>query len=68
MTTLLYDIDRCPGVPNLPDEPPGWREGCETCLRRTAPGSPRLPRASGDRPSVVQVRHPMTLVAPCERG
>ena len=39
-TTLLYDIDRCPGVPNEPDEPPGWREGCETCLRRTAPGSP----------------------------
>ena len=41
MTTLLYDIARCPGVPNLPDEPPGWREGCETCLRRTAPGSPQ---------------------------
>lgn len=40
MTTLLYDIARCPGVPNEPDEPPGWREGCETCLRRTAPGSP----------------------------
>ncbi len=40
MSTLLYDIARCPGVPNLPDEPPGWREGCETCLRRTAPGSP----------------------------
>ena len=38
--TLLYDIARCPGVPNQPDEPPGWREGCETCLRRTAPGSP----------------------------
>ena len=41
MTTLLYDIARCPGVPNPPDEQPhGWREGCETCLRRTAPGSP----------------------------
>ena len=40
MNTLLYDIARCPGVPNEPDEPPGWREGCETCLRRTAPGSP----------------------------
>ena len=39
MSTLLYDIARCPGVPNLPDEQPhGWREGCETCLRRTAPG------------------------------
>ena len=34
MSTLLYDIARCPGVPNEPDEPPGWREGCETCLRR----------------------------------
>lgn len=22
MTTLLYDIARCPGVPNQPDEPP----------------------------------------------
>ena len=22
MTTLLYDIARCPGVPNEPDEPP----------------------------------------------
>ena len=38
MTTLLYDIARCPGVPNEPDAPPGWREGCETCLRRTEPG------------------------------
>ena len=33
-------IARCPGVPNEPDEPTGWREGCETCMRRTAPGSP----------------------------
>ena len=24
MSTLLYDIARCPGVPNEPDEPPGW--------------------------------------------
>ena len=34
---LLYDIARCPGVPHEPGERPGWREGCETCLRRTAP-------------------------------
>ena len=34
---LLYDIARCPGVGS---ENEGWREGCETCLRRTAPGSP----------------------------
>ena len=27
MSTLLYDIARCPGVPNEPDEPTGWREG-----------------------------------------
>jgi hypothetical protein len=40
MTALPYDIARCPGVPHEPGERPGWREGCETCLRRTAPGSP----------------------------
>jgi hypothetical protein len=34
MTTLPNDIARCAGVGS--DEE-GWREGCETCLRRTAP-------------------------------
>ena len=35
--SLPYDIARCQGVGS---ENEGWREGCETCLRRTAPGSP----------------------------
>ena len=35
MTTLPHDFDRCPGD-GSDDE--GWREGCEDCLRRTAPG------------------------------
>jgi hypothetical protein len=34
MTTLANDIARCNGVGN---DAEGWREGCETCLRRTAP-------------------------------
>jgi hypothetical protein len=34
MNTLPNDIARCAGVGS--DEE-GWREGCETCLRRTAP-------------------------------
>lgn len=39
MTKPLYslpdDVARCPGVGNKID---GWRDGCETCLRRLAPG------------------------------
>ena len=31
---LPSDVARCPGVGS--DEE-GWREGCETCLRRTSP-------------------------------
>jgi hypothetical protein len=34
MTTLPNDIARCAGV-GSDDE--GWREECETCLRRMAP-------------------------------
>lgn len=33
-TTLAGDIARCDGVGS---DVEGWREGCETCLRRTAP-------------------------------
>jgi hypothetical protein len=33
MNTLHNDIARCGGVGS--DEE-GWREGCQTCLRRTA--------------------------------
>lgn len=34
MTFLANDIARCPGVSNDAD---GWRDGCDDCLRRTAP-------------------------------
>jgi len=34
MNTLANDIARCNGSGN---DTEGWREGCETCLRRTAP-------------------------------
>jgi hypothetical protein len=34
MNTLPNDIARCDGY-----YAEGWREGCETCLRRTAPRS-----------------------------
>ena len=38
----------------LPDEPPGWREGCETCLRRTAPpGSPHRGQAWMEPPAII---------------
>ena len=32
--TLPADVARCPGVGSDAD---GWREGCETCERRTLP-------------------------------
>lgn len=32
--SLSYDTARCHGV-NVDGE---WREGCETCMRRTSPG------------------------------
>lgn len=35
MTRLLFDVARCEGVGS---DAEGWREGCETCLRRTSPG------------------------------
>jgi hypothetical protein len=34
---LPYDIARCEGVGYFEDGKMYWREGCETCLRRTAP-------------------------------
>lgn len=36
---LPADIARCNGVG---DDAQGWREGCETCLRRTAPRPERV--------------------------
>lgn len=38
--TLPYDIHRCKGVGFEEDGQINWREGCETCLRRTSPGNP----------------------------
>ena len=38
--TLPYDVARCLGVGS---EEEGWREGCETCLRRTSPGGEHTP-------------------------
>lgn len=35
--TLLNDIARCDGYYIVEIHKRYWREGCETCLRRTAP-------------------------------
>ena len=37
MNTLPNDVARCEGVGFDEDGTWYWREGCETCLRRTAP-------------------------------
>ncbi len=37
--SLSYDTARCHGVG---DDKEGWREGCETCQRRTAPSRSEL--------------------------
>ena len=37
MNTLPNDIARCNGDWHEDGEDSAWREGCETCLRRTAP-------------------------------
>jgi len=45
MTTLPNGTARCPGVGSTEDGEMYWREGCEDCLRRTAPpigGPPRI--------------------------
>ena len=49
MNTLTNDIARCGGVGS--DEE-GWREGCDTCLRRTAP-----------RPDIVVMIEPPPIIA-----
>jgi hypothetical protein len=40
MNTLPNDIARCGGVGSDED---GWREGCETCMRRTAQRKREVP-------------------------
>lgn len=42
--TLPYDYDRCRGVSSTEDGETYWREGCETCQRRTSPAGPFSPR------------------------
>lgn len=37
MNNLPNDFARCPGESGTEDGVTRWREGCETCLRRTAP-------------------------------
>jgi hypothetical protein len=37
MNKLLNDVARCDGLGFDEDGVWDWREGCETCLRRTAP-------------------------------
>ena len=51
---LPYDIARCPGVGS---DAEGWREGCETCLRRTSPTDPF---------SGVWMEPPLIVVFECE--
>ena len=41
MTTLPAHIRRCPGDGSFEDGEWHWREGCDDCLRRTAPGGRR---------------------------
>jgi len=42
MTTpsLPFSVERCPGDDYEEDGVIGWREGCETCLRRISPPHP----------------------------
>ena len=49
MTALANDIARCNGIGN---DAEGWREGCDTCWRRTAP-----------RPEIVTMIDPPIIIA-----
>jgi uncharacterized protein (DUF1786 family) len=40
--TLPNDIARCNGISYNEDDGQHWREGCETCMRRTAPRPKRV--------------------------
>lgn len=37
MITLPANVARCPGYGSFEDGEQHWREGCDDCLRRTAP-------------------------------
>jgi len=49
MNTLPIDVTRCDGVGSAIE---GWREGCETCLRRIAP-RPSYPAMMAPPPIIV---------------
>jgi hypothetical protein len=49
MNWLPNDVARCNGYGSDED---GWREGCETCLRRTAP-----------RPEIYSLQQPPAIIA-----
>ena len=51
MARLADDVARCDGVSFIENGETYWREGCEDCLRRTAP-----------RPDVVSMIAPPALV------
>jgi hypothetical protein len=63
MTTLPADIARCPGEGFEEDDGWHWREGCDDCLRRTAPGG-RVSIA----PPVIVVFECEHRIAPGEAG
>jgi len=52
---LPADVARCPGVGSHAE---GWREGCETCLRRTA--------APTDHPRTARIQPPAIIAFECE--
>lgn len=54
---LPYDVARCAGVGFEGDGVMSWREGCETCLRRTD-------KADGER--VVNMQPPAIIAFECE--
>lgn len=51
-TTLPNDFARCNGVSFEEDGEIDWREGCEDCLRRTAP-----------RPEIYSLIQPPPIIA-----
>ena len=50
--TLPNDIARCAGVSETENGVTYWREGCETCMRRTSP-PPTSPWAAMMRPPAI---------------
>ena len=50
--SLANDITRCDGAGSVEDSVQYWRDGCETCMRRTAP-----------RPEIVSMMSPPAIIA-----